>query len=663
MSLRLASLALVPLLLLTADAAHAAPPPAADDGATAAIDAALGAELARVAFAGGLDGANHRLGDLAFLATFGRLPGPGDSEALRMDTHLRFVRARLARRPATAPALEARRAELLGYLDDYIALAHTPENAVAPFRNPVFIDADGNVCAVGYLIERSAGRALAERVAATWRYLRLEDIAAAGDPELAAWIAGSGFTADELASIQPAYSAPPLDSLWVTWIGPAGRLSVPDGPWRLVDDAGTVTVGAWKGGRMTGRWERFDAHGDPLGAGDFAKGRGHWIGTYPNGATAAEGDYRDNAPNGTWTIRYASGRVAAKGDFLDGLRWGVWSFYHDAPGDKLLARGRYRAYEEGVWEHYDAEGRHLATAWPAPAGTSGGGLTWYDAEGAVAFATGPRQMDGPAEFAVAWHGDGRVRALTLSRDTVALFDARGHLRAVRSPAAPEHEAPLPVAARRRLERAAAAGRDRHHTGRVGKAFYKALAKVETWEIAGLTVFDDAGRVVEDTPARAAASRELDLAAATLGGTPFTPAVASPLLPACAPPAEGEDGWVYQPFCVPQRDGDGEGDFDDGRDLVGRLPLGDQRRLVAGDGDLVVAGINYTHLDRIFDLAYATLVDRAKLARVVAYEAGFEEPATAPAPFRATSSSFEDEYTWTSWGRVLKRHGVHLADVF
>ena len=75
------------------------------------------------------DGANHHLGDDSFVARFGRAPTEADGEALRMRVHLEYVRAELAARPATEPALAGRRAELLGYLGDYIAKGLKPENS------------------------------------------------------------------------------------------------------------------------------------------------------------------------------------------------------------------------------------------------------------------------------------------------------------------------------------------------------------------------------------------------------------------------------------------------------------------------------------------------------------------------------------------------------
>src|SRR5688572_16726970 len=86
-------------------------------------------------------GANHHLGDDSFVARFGRAPDAADPEPLRMRVHLEHIRDLLAARPATRPALAARRGELLGYLDDYIAKGTTPINTYVAHRTPVFIDA------------------------------------------------------------------------------------------------------------------------------------------------------------------------------------------------------------------------------------------------------------------------------------------------------------------------------------------------------------------------------------------------------------------------------------------------------------------------------------------------------------------------------------------
>src|ERR1041385_726502 len=176
----------------------------------------LVAALAHVAAAqtpntGAVPGANHHLGDAAFRAKYGRDPVLAD-EKLRMRTHFESVRDYLSKRPATRPELEARRAEILHLFDAYIAKGTTPKNEHLPWRTPVFIDDENTICAVGYLIEQTAGRPVAEKIAATHRYSYLEEIAAAM-PEVRDWVASSGLTLEELSLIQPGYEGPEVDHI------------------------------------------------------------------------------------------------------------------------------------------------------------------------------------------------------------------------------------------------------------------------------------------------------------------------------------------------------------------------------------------------------------------------------------------------------------------
>ena len=154
------------------------------------------------------EGANHHLGDQAFIAEFGRAPTDHE-EQLRIRTHFLAVRELLASRPATRPDLAEHRAKLLAHFDDYIAHGTTPRNAHLPWRTPVFIDDEGTICAVGYLIEQSAGRLVAAKIASHHRYAYLEEIVAAM-PEVQRWVEQSGFTLEELASIQPGYEGPDI---------------------------------------------------------------------------------------------------------------------------------------------------------------------------------------------------------------------------------------------------------------------------------------------------------------------------------------------------------------------------------------------------------------------------------------------------------------------
>ena len=319
------------------------------------------------------DGANHHLGDDSFVARFGRAPTDDDDEKLRMRVHLEYVRDQLAAAPATAPALAGRRAELLGYLGDYIAKGTTPENTYVPWRNPVFIDARGNICAVGYLIERSVGRAVPEAIAATHRLDYLEDIATAM-PQVAAWIASSGFTVDELASIQPGYPGPDVMHLmgWLTrkgdpnaagdqdgWQDPLGETLPADGPYRM-EAEGAVITGTFAHEQMVGAWAR-KREGKVLGMGSFKRGAATWESFRPDGSRLAIGPFVKSHAHGEWKIFHASGRLAAVGRMRDGQRDGTWKFFYDNAASSKLAVGHFSAgHTIGGWKHYDEHGALVA---------------------------------------------------------------------------------------------------------------------------------------------------------------------------------------------------------------------------------------------------------------------------------------------------------------
>lgn len=272
------------------------------------------------------EGANHHVGDDSFLELFGRAPDRRDDEHVRMHAHFTHVRGWLASRRATRPELEARRAEILGYFDEYIAKGTTPQNAHLPWRTPVFIDDHGTICAVGYLIEKTAGRPLAEKVARDHRYALLEDIAAAM-PEVRAWVESSGFALEELASVQPGYIPP------TTW---------------NVQDLG-VDPGV----------------GTPLVL-DATAQKGFWQSKSPDGAPLAEGPFVDGRPQGTWRFFHASGNLAAKGTFDHGLRDGRWQFFYDTKESIPVAIGSFMGgnlIEE--WRHFDTAGKLVARARPA----------------------------------------------------------------------------------------------------------------------------------------------------------------------------------------------------------------------------------------------------------------------------------------------------------
>jgi hypothetical protein len=148
---------------------------------------------------------NAVLGDVSFVKKFGTAPTPASSEALRIQTHLEYVEMLLRAEDVShlSPTLRERRAALLDKLHEYRLTSAFPTNLDFPQeRRPCFIDAAGNICAVGFLIEQTAGRALAERINAAHHYDFLADMHV---PELTAWVEASGLTARECAMIQPQY--------------------------------------------------------------------------------------------------------------------------------------------------------------------------------------------------------------------------------------------------------------------------------------------------------------------------------------------------------------------------------------------------------------------------------------------------------------------------
>jgi hypothetical protein len=157
---------------------------------------------------------NDLVGDLSFTEAFGRQPHASTNEQLRIQTHLCYIE-QLLRRKETGHLSEAQRNQRLQLLDKlhhYIEEARFPSNYDYPYeRKPCFIDRKGNICAVGYLIEQSAGRALAEKINSLFQYEKIRDMHL---PELTAWVNNSGLTLDECAMIQPQYGYlnPPMES-------------------------------------------------------------------------------------------------------------------------------------------------------------------------------------------------------------------------------------------------------------------------------------------------------------------------------------------------------------------------------------------------------------------------------------------------------------------
>ena len=126
------------------------------------------------------------------------------SSAQKIQHHLEQVEARLraADVRSLSPQLAAGRAGLLDALGEYRARGQFPHNHDFAAQTPYFIDQHGTACAVGQLVIASGHRALAEKIRASQNNAYLLEM---NEPQLTAWVAQSGFTAEELAAIQPSY--------------------------------------------------------------------------------------------------------------------------------------------------------------------------------------------------------------------------------------------------------------------------------------------------------------------------------------------------------------------------------------------------------------------------------------------------------------------------
>lgn len=145
----------------------------------------------------GADPINAAIGDESWVVTYGTEP-TGD-EVRRIQTHLRYVLARLRARPAT-PQRTAALAALERYIEGGVFPRRTGDTYAG--RRPRFVDDRGVHCAVGQLIADSGHPELARAIAAEHEYAYVPDITT---PGLREWAAATGFTLDELAMIQPSY--------------------------------------------------------------------------------------------------------------------------------------------------------------------------------------------------------------------------------------------------------------------------------------------------------------------------------------------------------------------------------------------------------------------------------------------------------------------------
>lgn len=146
--------------------------------------------------------------DVQFNQLYPEIKGDVAFQRSNHTRRLQVVESLLRRHNASwmSPELQAERTRNLDRLRDYWQRGEYPINYEHPGAwEPVFIDLDGNICAVGYLVEQSLGRDVAERINSRYHFATIRQIDA---PELKEWIKNSGLTYEEVVAIQaPAVEA------------------------------------------------------------------------------------------------------------------------------------------------------------------------------------------------------------------------------------------------------------------------------------------------------------------------------------------------------------------------------------------------------------------------------------------------------------------------
>ena len=164
---------------------------------------------------------NAVIGDISFIETFGQKPTNETDENKRLQTHLKYVEKQLRSKNISSLTKKQKenRLKMLDLLNEYWTAGVFPKNYDHPDKRiPCFIDKNGNICAVGYLIEQTAGRKIAEEINSNFKY---EYLLAMNDQTVDSWVQSSGLTKQECAMIQPAYGPAPSDN----YISPAYGVS------------------------------------------------------------------------------------------------------------------------------------------------------------------------------------------------------------------------------------------------------------------------------------------------------------------------------------------------------------------------------------------------------------------------------------------------------
>lgn len=148
---------------------------------------------------------NALIGDISYIEKFDEKPNDDTDEQLRIKTHLEYVEQLLIQKDVSdlSTLQKKNRKHNIDLLHEYRTAGIFPKNYDYPRqRKPCFIDKDGNICAVGYLIEKTAGLELAKQINKEHQYAYIYDMAIA---DVETWVSESGLALEECAMIQPSY--------------------------------------------------------------------------------------------------------------------------------------------------------------------------------------------------------------------------------------------------------------------------------------------------------------------------------------------------------------------------------------------------------------------------------------------------------------------------
>ncbi len=148
---------------------------------------------------------NNVIGDISYEQKFAIKPVSNTSEVVRIKTHLNYVEKQLRQAETDHLSLtqKATRTKLLNLLSIYANDGKFPTNYEYPNqRKSVFYDKDDRVCAVGYLVQQTAGQQAVDYINDKYKHASIFEMK---DPVVTDWIANSGLSTLECAMIQPTY--------------------------------------------------------------------------------------------------------------------------------------------------------------------------------------------------------------------------------------------------------------------------------------------------------------------------------------------------------------------------------------------------------------------------------------------------------------------------